>query len=73
MAKQNVTLPKKVAVVETPSSNPDKFCAYEGNQPFFSSTDENLVHAVADKRKADLVHAGCDVRGDEHKVEVRNL
>jgi hypothetical protein len=70
---KHVTAPKKVSGAEAVPSNPDKFCCYYGEQPFFSSADETVCHSVADKRKAELIASGVDIRNDEHLVEVRPL
>lgn len=65
---------KKLVVVEAVSAvKPDAFCCYYGTQPFFSSAEESLCNAVAEKRKAELVNMGVDIRVSEHAVEVREL
>jgi hypothetical protein len=72
-SKQDVAVAKKEVVEPLPPENPDTHCCFQGEQPFFSSSDEAVCHAIANKRKADLTHQGVDIRDKEHAVEVREL
>jgi hypothetical protein len=48
----------------------DKFKVVEGEQPIFTSNDEEACNLVATQRKQELLKCGCDIRGKEHKVVV---
>lgn len=48
----------------------DKFRVMEGTQVIFSSDDEELCKGVAQQKKIDLVHRGCDIRDSEFRVHI---
>ena len=69
---KEITLPKVVDVVEVVKPVV-AFCVYQGSQPKFSSEDENVCHAVANRLKADAIISGVDVKDSEHTISVRSL